>query len=388
MGKVYRMLKDPEGVWRRKEGTGPGTWFIEYRDAAGKRVRKATQARTKSEANLLLRGKEGDTVKAEILGVQSTDAIRLTLSDYLRKTYLPHVRLTRRAGTADNYEAYAERLISFYGAVPLRSLGRADVQRYIDKRISEGLTRHKRPIAPATVNRETAFLRSALYEALARGYIDRNPCARIKLLHEENTRTRVMTEKEEERLLKHSPDWLRPVIQAATLCGLRRGELLGLRWADIDQDRKLVFVSAESKSHKGREVPIIPELEALLGGLTQAIGKDGREPFVFIDASSKEALKADTVAAAFERAVRNADIRDLHFHDLRRTFASRLAQKGVSLQMIAKLLGHGATYVTERYAHLSADDAREAMAKLSKSPVAAESGRFAADAPILKAAGE
>jgi integrase len=88
----------------------------------------------------------------------------------------------------------------------------------------------------------------------------------------------------------------------------------------------------------------------------------------------------------FKASVRRARVRDLRFHDLRRTFASRLAQRGVTPQAIARLLGHGATYVTERYAHLSCDDLREAMSKLSKP--AHRVGRLLADsAPRRAAAG-
>ena len=89
------------------------------------------------------------------------------------------------------------------------------------------------------------------------------------------------------------------------------------------------------------------------------------------------------MAAAFTGTVAALGIKDLHFHDLRRSFASKLAELGVSLQTIADLLGHGATYVTERYAWLKPDTLREAVALLSPS----KSGRYPADAPILKAAG-
>jgi site-specific recombinase XerD len=80
-----------------------------------------------------------------------------------------------------------------------------DVQKYMEDLVRNGRTPRKQPLSKATINRRISFLRSALYETLRRELVDRNPCARIKLLYEENTRTRVMTEKEEEKIHEQAP---------------------------------------------------------------------------------------------------------------------------------------------------------------------------------------
>jgi integrase len=166
------------------------------------------------------------------------------------------------------------------------------------------------------------------------------------------------------------------------------GEILRLTWEDIDQERAIIRVSAEAKSHEAREVPMTADLVPVFEGIDRRIGKDGACPRVFADPYTGKALKDSKLQYHYERAVRTAKIVDLHFHDLRRTFASRLAERGVSLQTIADLLGHGATYVTERYAHLKPDTLREAVATLSRGISEVRSDTNLTQEPILKAAGE
>ncbi len=384
MAKVYRMVQETDQGgrlrWVRGPDSGKGTWFLDYFDASGERCREATEARTKTEALSLLHSRLSDNVKADILGLPSSDAVSITLERFLDEQYLPHVSATKRPGTVENYDAYAAEIKPRMGKLVLRSIGRLEIQKYMEELIRGG------KLSKATVNRKIGFLRSCLYEAMRRGLVDRNPCARIKLLHEENTRTRIMLDKEEEKILEQCPEWLRPVVQTATLAGLRQGEILGLRWEDVDKDRKLIFVSHQSKSHKRREIPLLPALEAVLEALSPFVGPKGASPWIFTDPATEEAYKTYDVVNHFKRAMKRAKVKGLRFHDLRRTFASRLAQRGVPLQTIAKLLGHGATYVTERYAHLSCDDLREAMNRLMKPTPAQEVGRFLADSSTPRAA--
>jgi integrase len=380
LAKVYRLVQERTesgGVKTvRRTDTGPGPWFLDFVDAAGRRHRDATDAQTKSEAQTLLRSKLSDNVKAQILGVPTVDVVRTTLAEFLDDTYLPHVEATRREGTSDHYTVYADRIKRSLGTMPLRLIGKADVQKYMDNRIRTGKLKNGKKLAKASINREMAFLRSTLYDAMGRGLIDRNPCARMKLLHEENTRTRILTEKEEPNLLAKADSWFKPILQTAILSGLRLGEILGLRWDDVDFERNLIFVSHESKSHKRREVPLLAELATILDDQPEMIKEGGgKSEFIFADPVNGCRREDHDAQNAFVRLREASGIKDLHFHDLRRTFASRLAQRGVSLQAIAKLLGHGATYVTERYAHLSCDDLREAVGRLTQPAPSSQVGR-------------
>lgn len=365
-----------------------GRWGIDYVDA-GRRIRQLTDAQSKTEARALLSAKLSENVKAEIIGAASGAAVGMKLEDFIRKTYLPHVKATRTKRTYDNYAAYAETVIDRLGSKPMRQIRRGDVEDFLRERIEKGTTRHGTKLAPASINREMSFLRAALYNAMTREYIPSNPAARIKLLPEENERTRVMTPFEEKEIIGKSPEWMRPVIRIAVLAGLRQSEILELRRKDVRGG--MIYVSAGCKSHERREVPITPDLEPVLASLTRQKEQEGSEGRLFWNACPGEAVgklyTRDQVSDHFTRAVRNAEVKDLHFHDLRRTFASRLAERGVSLQTIADLLGHGATYVTERYAHLRPETLREAVALLSLGQKPAEVGKNPATEPALRVIG-
>ncbi len=390
MAKVYQMAKvrGPDGRlrWARRAKPEPrDTWFLDYVSHEGKRMREASGATTKGEALDLLRKRQSEAARAEIAGIRNPEGLKLTLKEFLKETYLPHVRATKRPGTAEVYARYAAVTGEALGGKLLREITRGDIQDYVSSRVREGSdarSSRKRPLAAATVNRETSFLRSAFYFAMGRDLVDRNPAARLKLLPEENTRTRVMSEIEERKILARAPGFLVPMLRVAVLAGLRRGEILRLRWSDVREG--LIHVSPEAKSHKGRAVPITADLETVLDGLDRMVLEGRAIDWLFPDPETGEPWKEWQVAGAFAKAVEAAGIRDLHFHDLRRTFASKLAELGVSLQTIAELLGHGATYVTERYAWLKPDTLRDAVALLSGT----KSGRFPADAPILRAAGK
>ncbi len=379
MATVYRMVKEttPQGKtrWvrcRDPKDRRPGTWFLAYaRD--GKQVKEATDATTKAQAEALLSMRKVANHKAEVMGVRA-ESVDMTYGKFLRDTYLPMVQQTIRPSTYESYEIHADILEGALGGLLLRKITRGDVQQFISDRLKNGKTKRGKAFAPATINRSIALIRSSLYAALARELIDRNPAARIELLSEENERTRVMTGAEEKKLLETAPEWLIPIIKVAVLAGLRQGEILGLKWKEtagakdnyVDLERKLIHISPEAKDHEARNVPITPALKTIFDGITRGIRDGQKVPWVFFDPGTGEKIDPHAVRGCWRRAVRRAKLKDLRFHDLRRSFASRLAERGVSLQKIAKLLGHGSTYVTERYSHLSDDGLEKAVALLSE----------------------
>lgn len=217
--------------------------------------------------------------------------------------------------------------------------------------------------------------------------MDRNPCARIRLLFEENTRTRVMTEgggtdpRAGAGVATSSPQGLNPRRPAA---GRDPGLALG-------GCRSRAGAHLHRPPVEEPQAPRSAAPERARGGAGRVIAFRGarwRVALLFVDPLTAKPYQTHDVVNHFKASVRRARIRDLRFHDLRRTFASRLAQRGVTLQAIARLLGHGATYVTERYAHLSCDDLREAMLRLSEPKKSREVGRFLADSAPVATAGK
>lgn len=377
MAKVFQMSKErsPDGRirWVRSKKPVPGgRWFIDYTDHAGKQIRSATSAPTKREALRILRARMGEQARAEAAGVRP-QALTMTLEKFLDEVYLPHAHVTLRPSTAKSYQAHAPLLKEHFGGKLLSAVTRGDALSLQSLLLRRGETNPKNKLAPATINRRVSFFRTVLYEAVSREYIDRNPASRLKMLPEENTRFRVISTIEERRLLEKSPPWLAQVIRLALLTGLRQGEILRLRRHDVDRERCFIHVSSETKNHHSRLVPYPEVLEPLLEDLLPQEGSSGQFVFSILEG---EALGRSRIVNAFRRAVRAAELHDCTFHDTRRTYASRLVNRGVSLPIIAKLLGHGATYVTERYAHVSEGALAAAVARLDIS-------RFPADgAPV------
>jgi integrase len=208
---------------------------------------------------------------------------------------------------------------------------------------------------PGTINRHLALLRAMLNWAVERDCLDQTPFRRgsqavIKLERENNRRYRRLTLDEERALLQVAPPLLQALIIAALDTGMRRGELLSLHFTDIDDERQVIHVRAEvAKSKKGRDIPIATtRLKGVLDRLRlDAAGQEKpAEAHVF---SNEVGEPTKDFRGAWLKALAQAGITDLRFHDLRGEYASRLVERGVPLSQVRDLLGHSSIVTTERY---------------------------------------
>ena len=197
--------------------------------------------------------------------------------------------------------------------------------------------------------REVACLKCMFNKAMLWGKIKENPVTKVKFFKEDNTIVRYLAEEERERLLKacklSDAIHLYPIVVVALNTGMRKGEILNLRWRDIDLANRFIHVET-SKSGKRRDVPMNKFL-------TETVRFDIKKPgseYVFCNDKGNPFIHVDR---SFETALKRAGIRNFRFHDLRHTFASYLVMAGVSIYTVSKLLGHSSVRVTERYAHLS-----------------------------------
>ena len=160
-------------------------------------------------------------------------------------------------------------------------------------------------------------------------------------------------------MLAQCKEPLKPLVVTALHTGFRKSELLAHTWEDIDFERRIVTVrAAYAKNGESRSVPINDVLHATLEEVR--IKTQGEGP-VF---RSRAGTPYRSFRTAFQRAVRLAAISDFTFHDLRHTFASRLAMAGVDLPTVKELMGHKDIAMTLRYTHLSSGHKLEAISKL------------------------
>ena len=159
--------------------------------------------------------------------------------------------------------------------------------------------------------------------------------------------------------------WLAQIVRFAVCTGLRRKELINLRWRFVDLSPSEAWVTVqgyadfETKSGHGRRIPLVAEARRVLE--ERYVEGYSLEEFVFTDDQGKRLLEG-RVTKAFKKAVRLAGLDDrLHFHSLRHTCASWLVMHGQSLLFVAGVLGHSSTQVTQKYAHLAPETMANGM---------------------------
>lgn len=210
----------------------------------------------------------------------------------------------------------------------------------------------RRPLAPATVNRYAASLAAVFTWAIKRrlapkGFV--HPCRSVERRPENNEHTRFLSDAERAGLLDacKASKWPRlyALVLAALTTGARKGELLGLRWAEVDLERGLAHVG-RTKNGDPRVLPLVPALVAELERF-----KAGPAVHVFV--SPRRPDKAYDFEPRWAEALKLAKIRAFRFHDLRHSCASLLAQSGATLLEIGDVLGHRQLAMTKRYSHLT-----------------------------------
>lgn len=346
MARVYR---DPDMLGP----DGKPAICIDFTGLNGKRHRERTNYTLERDAEKLLATRLLEIAEAERLGLSSVEALKpMTFAQFVEEEYLPHQKATRRASTYRRDQMLYNNVKESFGGMLLGGIGANEIRKYITKRMSGETCRGTAP-SPAQLNRERAFLSAALNAALVADYIDRNPVAKVKKLREDNTRDRWLTGDEEAALLAKCPGWLRPIVVFALNTGMRRNEILGLKWSDVDKAKRLVRVGQESKSHKTRYIPINSTVEALLDAQTRYVGEEGPVPFVFVNPRFLKPYNSFSVSHHFKTAAIDADLGDVVFHTCRHTFASRLVQAGVPDREIQRYLGHSSLQMVARYAHLA-----------------------------------
>jgi integrase len=163
-------------------------------------------------------------------------------------------------------------------------------------------------------------------------------------------------------LLRASAPHLRPILAVAFGTGLRKGDILGLKWIDVDLERGIISIQMQ-KTGEPIEIPLIPLIRDLLRKMKSQAASS---PFVFSLGSSGQGI--GDVKTAFRAALRRSGLTEkgYRFHDIRRTFARMLYNQGVILTKIQRLLGHKSVLTTERYLGVKFEETREAILMLNE----------------------
>ena len=179
-----------------------------------------------------------------------------------------------------------------------------------------------------------------------------NPCRKVRLLRMDNQRNRYLSEDEETRLmaiLEGRRAHLRSIVILALHTGMRRGEILSLRWNEVDFARGLILVK-RTKNGRDRMIPMNSIVRETLAAIRQ---------------EDVQVFPINDVKRSFVYACVKAKIADFRFHDLRHTAATRLADRGADAFQIAAILGHATIQMSARYTHATGHGLRRAMESLT-----------------------
>lgn len=371
------------GIVRKPRKDGGYDWYarIVRIDTNGTKRQFTRKADNKSHAKRL-RDKLANTFEES--GERALEGSRMTFrelaEDYrTRKVTPPKYHMGRKVAGLRSYkhvEGLLRTLTDHLGHRRLSDIRPADLERYKQHRLDTPVriaTRRKkgaegieRPRAIASVNREMALLRTILNDAVRNGWLNKSPFASTKGLisvADENRRDRVLTYEEEARLLEACSDeqigtyirsgrlvsarirgkrgHLRPVLIVALDTALRRGEILKLKWKDVDLvSRTINIVALNTKTATARSVGMTPRVYDELTRLWDLSPKDP-EQLVF-------GIK-DTFKRSFASACRDAGIEDFNFHDCRHTAITRMIQAGLSPMEVMKVSGHTQPSTFARY---------------------------------------
>lgn len=237
-------------------------------------------------------------------------------------------------------------------------------------------------LSPSSINHRRQLLHHAFKFAIREWeWTSHNPVDRISREKVDNARDRWLTLEEERRLLDNcviyvtGPKnvqepryWLRELVTFALNTGMRQDEILSLRWPEVDLFRRTATV-IKSKNGEKRTIPLNKRALELLKGKTKV--RDIRCNLVFPNEVGRK-MDNRNVLRGFYNALDRAEIEDFRFHDLRHTFATRLAQAGVDIYKIARILGHKDIKMTQRYAHHYPESLRDAVEVLDASDTATD----------------
>ncbi len=326
---------------------GSKKWHLDYY-RNGRRIRETSGTTKKTVALAMLKDKEGRIARGEPVSLRAN---RVTF-DELAEDFLNDYRVNGKR-SLDKAERNVRRLLKYFGGMRASQITTEAIMAYIVRRQSA-------PTVPAnaTVNRELAALRRMLNLAAKATPPKLYKVPHVPLLREDNVRQGFVEYEDYLAVKAAAPDYLRPIITMAFYTGCRRGEILSLKWSQVDLNRRLIRLNpGETKNREGRVVYMGSELyEALAEQKTQ---RDWSWPDCeSVFTRSGEPIKS--FKKAWRSACKRVGLEDLLFHDLRRSAVRNLVRSGVPERVAMQISGHKTRSVFDRYNIVSEADMAQA----------------------------
>jgi integrase len=346
----------------KADSAGRVSWYGQWRHNGVQVKRRIGLKRTAGSRDGLGHREAEAELRRMIGEIKPSAAVaeRLGLAEVSRRYVREAKRRGRKPSTCENIESETRvHLDPFFTGKTLEAIGKHDVEDLLATLEGKGL-------APKTVKNILATLSALFIFAHKRGWAGENPCEGVEPpAASPSTEIRFLTLAEVDAMIAHAPEGMfrdidRALWLTAALTGLRKGELLALRWRDVDWPARRVRVRrgytrgayGTPKSGRSRSVPMADEVGGALDRLYQPSRWQADHDLVFAHPETGGVLAKSNISRRMKAALRAAALDDMHrFHDLRHTFGTRCAAEGVPMRTLQEWMGHADLKTTEIYAH-------------------------------------
>ena len=360
-------------IRKRKDGRWEGRYTAGHDPETGKAIYKNVLGKTQTEVKEKLKQAIGETQALDI-----TKAGKYTVGEWMEVWFQDYAKIKVRPSSHQTYQGYIHNHIQpNMGDIPLEKLTSLDIQKFYKKLLTQGRVDRveakgqPKGLSAKTVRNIHQILSSALKLAQEQRLILTNPaegCALPRVEHQEMKTLTTVQLASFFQEARESGVFELYYLELAT--GLRRGELLGLKWEDIDLERGYLRVRRQVSRINGEvvEAPLktknayrtLPLAEDTVSVLREQRKKVGNSPWVFPSPSGGP-ISPDSVLHMLHRVLKRAGLPKVRFHDLRHTFATLALQNGVDVKTVSGMLGHfSAGFTLDTYAHITSAAQRQA----------------------------
>jgi integrase len=326
-------------------------WYIDYH-GNGRRVREKVGPSAKL-ADIVLQKRKVQIAEGRLLDKKKDYKVKF--EEFADEYLEVHCKSNNKTWSTSDQLNLAG-LKKYFAGRYLHEISPEDIERYRTERIKK--------VTKSTVNRILNCLSSMYNRAIEWGKAEYNPMSKVKLYKVPQKRIRYLEREEIDKLLSvidqltltnnhNQYSHLKPIVIVALHTGMRKSEILGLKWHDIDIKRNIIHLH-DTKNGEKREVSMNETVQKTIIGVL----KNPESQYVFCNSKNKP---YGNVRRSFNTACEKAEIVDFRFHDLRHTFASQSVMSGVDLNTVRELLGHKSLQMTLRYSHLSPDHKKRAV---------------------------
>jgi len=326
-------------LYKRKDSP---QWWVSFTHN-GRRIQQSSGTSDKAKAQEYYDKLKAGVWDQERLGIKPKRTWNETVVRYLDET------THKSAGSQSDDKACFRWVDRYLNGVDLSHINRDVLDRIHAKRRADG-------VSVGSINRTMSILRAVLRRAANEWeWLDRVP--KVRMLPETKRRVRWLTRDEAARLIAECPEHLAAMVRFALETGLRRSNVTGLQWSQVDLARRTAWIHPDQA--KARKAIAVPLSEAAAAVLQERIGKHRTHAFSY---KGKPITQVSTKAwyAALERA----GIENFRWHDLRHTWASWHVQAGTPLHVLQELGGWECVEMVRKYAHLSTEHLAAYVARL------------------------